>query len=149
MKLWILSAIFYSVVPLVTDHFLASIERRKWLQRYGLRVLLRGSLGNPKLILYSTKQTNKKPVRGKSKGKYMKMKNHINKYTDIVLVAEVNGLQSLPHYTLQLSLRYPAENKRQRNTDCSKRNKTHVFLIYYSSNFKTDAVLYTALSSPG
>lgn len=46
------------------------------------------------------------------------------KYTDIVLVAKVHSLQRLPHYTFQLSLRYPAENNGQRNIDCSQKNKT-------------------------
>lgn len=54
-----------------------------------------------------------------------------------MLVAKVHSLQSLPHYTLQLSLGHPAEDRRQRNIDCCERNKTQTyFLIYYSSRFK-------------
>lgn len=44
--------------------------------------------------------------------------------TDIVLVAEVDGLQCLPHYTLQLSLRNSAGRKTQRNNGCRKRRQT-------------------------
>lgn len=71
-----------------------------------------------------------------------------------MFVAKVDSLQRLPHYTFQLSLRHPADNERQRHIHGCNRNKqnqftSRVFLIYYSSYFKKEVVLYTALLSPG
>lgn len=76
-------------------------------------------------------------------------------WTDIVLVAKINSLQRLPHYTFQLTLRNPAENQRQMheqgNIDRLVRNETkhiagHNFLICCSSDLKQKV---EALSTPG
>lgn len=69
-----------------------------------------------------------------------------------MLVAKVNSLQRLPHYTFQLTLRYPTEDQRQstKNTDYCKRNETkqftrHIFLICYSSDLKKKSGLHSSL----